>query len=471
LFRTVAGNRAVPTRPCRELWIAAGRRAGKDSVAAAIAVTYAMSDYRKYLRPGEIASILCLAHDRAQSQLVLRYIRAMFHDNPMLAELVVNENNDGLMLSTGVEIIVATNSYRAVRGRTVLCCILDEVAQWRSEESANPDVEVYNALRPAMVTIPSSMLIGISTAYRKSGLLYDKYKRFFGTDDADTLVIHAESRDFNPLLPQSVIDSAIEADPEAASAEWLSQWRSDLADYIDRAVVEAAVEPSCHERPYLPGRHYVAFVDPSGGSGDSMTMAIGHNDRAANVAILDVLCEVRPPFSPEAVVDEFTATLKDYKINRVQGDRYAGEWPREQFRKRGIAYTVADKSKSDIYVSFLPLLNSKRVSLLDHQRSISQLCGLERRTTRTTGKNLIDHPVGSHDDLANVIAGVLVAACAKPVQHIDPDVLAKSALIVTRPQYGSPGPSMRRYQDSNWQADCSAELQMYVARAMARGSR
>jgi hypothetical protein len=93
-------------------------------------------------------------------------------------------------------------------------------------------------------------------------------------------------------------------------------------------------------------------------------------------------------------------------INRVQGDRYAGEWPREH-RKRGITYQVADKSKSDLYVGFLPLLNRKKVSLLDHPRSISQLCSMERRSTRVTGRNLVDHPVSGHDDLSNVIAGCL----------------------------------------------------------------
>jgi hypothetical protein len=265
-----------------------------------------------------------------------------------------------------------------------------------------------------------------------------------------------------------VIDQALEQDPEAASAEWLSQWRSDLADFVQREVVEAAVDPAVRERPYAHGNHYVGFVDPSGGSGDSMTMAIGHHDRAAKVAILDVLREVRPPFSPEAVTDEFCATLKDYKITRVQGDRYAGEWPREQFRKRGIAYVVADKSKSDMYVSFLPLLNSKRVSLLDHPRSISQLCSLERRTTRTTGKNLIDHPVGGHDDLSNVIAGCCVLASSRPAMVIDPSVLARSGAIVTRQQYGLGTPSLARAYD-DWTQDCAAELKMFTARAMRNG--
>ena len=40
----------------------------------------------------------------------------------------------------------------------------------------------------------------------------------------------------------------------------------------------------------------------------------------------------------------------------LTGDRYAGEWPREQFRKHGIAYEISEKPKSDLYQSLLPLI-------------------------------------------------------------------------------------------------------------------
>jgi hypothetical protein len=55
----------------------------------------------------------------------------------------------------------------AVRGRTVAAALLDEVAFWRSEESANPDAEVLAALRPSMLTIPNSPLLAISTPYSR----------------------------------------------------------------------------------------------------------------------------------------------------------------------------------------------------------------------------------------------------------------------------------------------------------------
>jgi hypothetical protein len=69
-------------------------------------------------------------------------------------------------------------------------------------------------------------------------------------------------------------------------------------------------------------------------------------------------------------VKEFADTLKSFGVSRIHGDRYAGEWPREAFRKCGVEYRVADKTKSDLYLALLPLLNSGRVELLDHKTKI-----------------------------------------------------------------------------------------------------
>ncbi len=110
---------------------------------------------------------------------------------------------------------------------------------------------------------------------------------------------------------------------------------------MSREVIAAAVVPSRHELQPVSGIQYLAFVDPSGGSNDSMTLAVAHREPDGR-AVLDAVRERRPPFSPEAVVEEFATLLKAYRINQVEGDRYGGEWPRERFRIHGIMYTSAE---------------------------------------------------------------------------------------------------------------------------------
>src|SRR6185437_15818455 len=193
----------------------------------------------------------------------------------------------------------------------------------------------------------------------------------------------------NPTVPKEVIEEAYETDPASAAAEFGAEFRSDVETFISREVVDAAVVPGRHELDRAAGIQYVAFVDPSGGSSDSMTLAIAHRDKDGH-GILDAIRERRPPFSPEAVVSEFSVVLKSYGIIKVSGDHYAGEWPRERFREHGIQYEPSERTKSAIYQESLPLLNSGKVELLDHQRLVSQICGLERRTARG-GKDSIDH--------------------------------------------------------------------------------
>ena len=142
-----------------------------------------------------------------------------------------------------------------------------------------------------------------------------------------------------------------------------------------------------------------------------MTVAVAHREKGGDT-ILDAIRERRPPFSPEAVVADFAGLLKSYRITTIAGDRYAGEWPRERLREHGITYDPADKPKSDLYRDLLPAINSRTVDLLDSDRLLNQLVGLERRTARG-GRDSIDHAPGGHDDLANAVAGV-VAMLAKP---------------------------------------------------------
>jgi hypothetical protein len=200
----------------------------------------------------------------------------------------------------------------------------------------------------------------------------------------------------------------MERDPASAAAEYTAQFRTDIESFVNREAVEACVALDICERAPQSGLRYSGFVDPSGGSQDSFTLAVAHRDGDA-VPVLDAVREVRPPFSPEAVVAEFAATLRSYRVTKVSGDRYAGEWPREQFRKFGITYEVAAKPKSDLFRDLLPMLNSRKVELLDHPKLIAQLSGLERRTARS-GRDSIDHAPGSHDDVANAAAGALLGS-------------------------------------------------------------
>ena len=64
-----------------------------------------------------------------------------------------------ITLERGISIGTHANSFRTLRGRTLLACVFDEAAFWRDESSANPDQAVYTAVLP-MLLRTGGMLIG-----------------------------------------------------------------------------------------------------------------------------------------------------------------------------------------------------------------------------------------------------------------------------------------------------------------------
>ena len=93
----------------------------------------------------------------------------------------------------------------------------------------------------------------------------------------------------NPTIAQAEIDRAMERDPADAMAEYLAEFRSDLQSFVSIEIVRACTD-RVRERLPQRDRSYVAFVDPSGGSSDSMTLAIAHAE--GKTAVLDAVREV-----------------------------------------------------------------------------------------------------------------------------------------------------------------------------------
>ena len=295
-----------------------------------------------------------------------------------------------------------------MRGYTIVAALLDELAFWPTDDAANPDSEVIAAIRPAMATIPNAKLLCASSPYARKGSLYDAHKRHFAKDGDPVLVWQADTRTMNPTVPQSVIDTATEQDPANAAAEYGATFRNDLADFISREAVLACVELGVRERPPQLGKHkYVSFTDPSGGSSDSMTTAIGH--REGDLIVVDCVREITAPFDPESAADEFVRLFKSYGIRQTNGDRYSAQWCAQAFQKREIEYRPSELPKSGLYLNFLPHLNGKTIRLLDIPRAINQIASLERRTARG-GRDSVDHPPQGHDDIANAIAGLAFVA-------------------------------------------------------------
>ena len=324
--------------------------------------------------------------------------------------MITRETRDGLELANGTDIVIAASDYRGVRGRAVLCAVLDETAMMRDEFSSKPDTELYAALKPGTLTLKDqAMIVGISTPMTKTELLWEKFNKHYGLPDSEVLVVKATSLQLNPLLDAQTINAEIAADPTKNRSEYLCEWRDSITNFITSEVIDAAILKGKTVLAPRNGIAYFAFVDVSGGVHDSHTLAIGYQE-ADGTCILACAREIKSP-DTEAVVAEFSAVLKSYNnLTTVTGDHYGQAWVQDAFQRYGITLRHSQYDRSALYLNLVPALTSGQAKILDLPRLRSQFIALERRITRGTGKEIVDHPSSGADDLANAVAGCLVLA-------------------------------------------------------------
>jgi hypothetical protein len=371
IFASVAGSREPPPQRVQELWAIAGRGGGKSRVSAAIAV-YLACFFDHDLDPGETGFVLVLAGSMDQATTVFGYARAFLRKSPILRKMISSTTASEIRLTNGVVIAVHSNSYRLIRGRTLLACVFDEVAYWRDEASATPDREVYRAVLPSLART-GGLLVGISTPYRRSGLLHDKFRDHFDVSDDSVLVVRGGTEAFNPTISRETIAKAISADPEGARSEWEAEFRSDIAALL--------------------------------------TLCIGHCEGAKDDATwtCDAIRGRPAPFDPRTVAQEYAALARQYHCTKIVGDNFSGEWVAGAFADAGIKYETSPLPKSSLYLESLPHFNRGAVSIPEHDRLLRELRTLERRVQRS-GRDSVDHPKHGSDDYANALCGALYIA-------------------------------------------------------------
>jgi len=420
-FRAIAGDRGLPKQRVRELWAIAGRGSGKSRMAAAISIHQALFVKHK-LAPGERGMCLVIAGTVDQARVVFDYVVGFIEASPALRREVVTMKQLEVKLRNGIVIAAHPNSFRSVRGRTLVACVFDETAFWRDETTATPDTEVYTAVLPGLART-NGMLVAISTPYRKMGLLHTKWRDYFGVDDDDTLVVQGSSKMFNPTLSDATIAAQCRADPTAAPAEWDAIFRDDIGAFLDDQSIDAAID---HGRPLeLPPREgviYFCFVDMGGGRHDLSTVGIMHavGEGDARRYVADVIRGRHG--DPRAAMREFVELAKQYRCSVIVGDNYSADWTAGACREFGCEYRLSKLVRSELYLDGVPHFVRGVVSIADQAPLIRELRLLERRTARS-GRDTVDHGKNGSDDYANALFGALHLAASVPLYQEPPLVM------------------------------------------------
>lgn len=358
-----------------------------------------------------------LANDEGQAGDDLDLAVKIILANPALqAACTIKSKEIARKDGRGSLLILPAQDVKGSHGKTYLFCGFDEIHGYRDWDlleamqfdPTRPDALMWITSYASLHHRPGVPLHDLIQRGKTGGdprMFFSWYAADFTTDPA-----------YADAIPE---DRANPSRPSWAESDYLAQQQRRLPAHKFRRLhlnlpglpegsafqpepVMHAIDRTCQVRAPEPGVNYSAFVDMSGGSSDDAVLAVGYRDADERAVVCRVLNQGQPPpFDPIKAVERFVGVLQEYRLASVTGDRYAGETFRAAFEERGIVYRVSEHTTSQLYESFEPALNSRRVILPNVPELEQQLLGLIWRG----GK--IDHPAGEHDDHANAVAGVI----------------------------------------------------------------
>jgi hypothetical protein len=155
LFKTCTGRSKLPDGPVKQMFILAGRRAGKDRFMSAVAVWRAAlaADWHRHISPGEAACTLTLGSDKKQAAIMRNYALGLLRA-PLLAREVTRSTDEVTEFISGGSVEIGTNDASLVRGRSLTTFLGSECCFWKSDESASSDAEVWSAAAPGLSMAP-----------------------------------------------------------------------------------------------------------------------------------------------------------------------------------------------------------------------------------------------------------------------------------------------------------------------------
>lgn len=429
----------------KESWIVAGRRAGKTDCIAAFVVAYeaALGGHELHKRKGKPAICYQVAQDRRMAMFALHSINA----NLESMDFIFNQGNsaknrirqvtaDRIDLWNDITISVMPPTTKSVRGYDNPVAVLDEVGVWyQDSDSANPDYEIYRAISPGQATFPDSKIIGISSPWNKSGLLYKFYEA--GTEGArlmcdecrtrgaaligcdgcqmvrrphrSRLVIHTTTgASTNPRIRKDWLQEERDKDPRAFERECLARFQDSLSGFLSSALIEKARAFGVTVVPPNKRNFYVAAIDPAF-RGDAFGFTIVHSDPKLGVVQDYVQRWFNPdgePLDPALIFSTIAGVLRDYGLRSVFSDQYSLEALQFIAQQNGFSIqevTFSSASKAEIYGNLQALLNQGRLRLLDDAETLNELKMIEKKLS-PGGSVQIQAPDGKHDDMATVIA-------------------------------------------------------------------
>lgn len=438
----------VPPEARAVLVAVCGARGGKSYVLGALySLWRALVADLSTLAAGELAVALIVAPDLRLARQGLRYALGAAKASPVIAPLVSAESSDGFVLtrpdgrSVSIEVLPATRGGSAVRGRTLVCAVLDESAFFRDEAYAVNDSEVFRAVAPRVVT--GGMVVVCSTPWAERGLLFDEFTRNHG-HPVTALAAHAPTtllRD--DLRTKALVLRERVRDAENAEREFDAKFMGAGGGlFFDGGTLRASIEPTLFERVSCPQRSTAYAGADLGLVRDCSALTIVHRaDIGAPYEIVESL-ELQPnkgsPLNIALVVREFTAVAARHGVREIVADHHlltiANTVIPSGVDVRFVQAPGGQAGKVESHTRVRDLLRAGVVKMPPSMQRLREQLSQITSTPVSGGGVQIRSPRrgGNHGDLASAAVLALFAATGAAWIPIDWDELAREQARIPR---------------------------------------
>jgi hypothetical protein len=393
-----------------------GARAGKSYVLGGLRLLHlALTVPLTTLAAGEIAVALIVAPDVRLGRQVLRYALGAAESSPDVKRRIASKTADGFLLKrpdghVSIEVLPATRGGSAVRGRSLVGCVLDECAFFRDSTYQVNDVELYRAVAPRILR--GGQLILASTPWAEAGLLWDFFKRNYG-HPVDAICAHAPTLLLrNDEHTRTYVDRERARDPMNAAVEFDAEFMASAGDaFFDAAAISSSIE----EDP-KPAVHSVASVGADFGfRSDSSALVAAYREPLPAQRIVIPLAgvvervpEKRQPLKPSVVVKEFASHVRANGADHIIADAHYRQSIAEHLETHGLSLVSAPEGangKADTHQVVRGLFREGRIRIPNHERLVRQLREVTARPTAGGGISIVSPRwrTGGHGDLVSAL--------------------------------------------------------------------
>jgi len=414
---------------CRAVLVAVcGARGGKTYILSAMYALWRMvTADLSMVAAGEIAVAAAVAPDKKLARQIKNYVLGACEGNPELAAMIVTRNEDSLTLEradghlVSLEVLAASRGGAALRGRTLVCAILDESAFFRDQSYRINDVDLFDAVHARV--IPGGCTVVDSTPWAEAGLLYQLFTKNHG-HPVNAVAAHAPTlllRDNDPKLVE-MIASVRAVDPQKARREYDAEFLSAGAGlFFDPSAVRLCSDERTRltdEVPGLPG--YEAGIGGDLGLVHDASAFVAVHKHGDEVHVAELL-EMQPETEPlklSAVVAAGASMVMRHRRSTLWADQYALEPAREHATKHSLRIEPmpnGQAAKAEAFTRVKQLIHAGLLKVHpQHERLIRQLGEVIAAPTAGGGLKITSprrdsERGGEHGDLVSALVAAVHA--------------------------------------------------------------